>query len=341
MERRVADSGRQWGRQDDMEDDFLSRVRAREAAEREAATQRALRSRKRGGVYFGVIAAAVLLAAGALAYYSWLQRGSGADQSVEQETVVETRGLAEPVAEVAELPNPTPTETLAAAEAVQKVEEVAVQQGGLDTRLTAMEQRLAKLDLQAEAAAGNAARAEALLIAFATRRAIERGAPLGYLADQLRLRFGDARPNSVRIVIENAENPLTLDQLMARLEGLAPRLVNKPREEAGLRWLRRELGELFVVRRETSPSPQPTRRLDRARMFLESRRIEAAVAEVSNMPGANTNEAQQWIADANRYAAVQNALDLIETTAVLEPRELRDGAGNRVEQLSPVGASAQ
>ena len=34
--------------------------------------------------------------------------------------------------------------------------------------------------------------------------------------------------------------------------------------------------------------------------------------------------------------AMQQALDLIETAAVLEPRRLRDGAGNRIEQPSPV-----
>ena len=32
----------------------------------------------------------------------------------------------------------------------------------------------------------------------------------------------------------------------------------------------------------------------------------------------------------------ESALDLIETAAVLEPRRLRDGAGNRIEQASPV-----
>src|SRR5690606_34403984 len=77
---------------------------------------------------------------------------------------------------------------------------VAEQQGGLDQRIAAMEQRLARLDLQAAAAEGNAARAEGLLIAFAARRSIERGAQLGYLADQLQLRFGNAQPVAVRTV---------------------------------------------------------------------------------------------------------------------------------------------
>jgi hypothetical protein len=232
-------------------------------------------------------------------------------------------------------PTPTPTTTASAAigQTNEAVERVAEQQGGIDQRLAAAEQRLARLDIQAQAAAGNAARAEGLLIAFAARRAIEKGAELGFLADQLRLRFGDALPNAVRTIIANSRDPVTLDQLIARLEGIAPRLSEGSRDFS---WdlIRNELSQLFVVRRETTPSPQPERRLDRARLFLESGRVEAAIEEVSKLPGADN--AADWIADAQRFAATQQALDLIETSAVLEPRMLRDGVGNRIEQISPV-----
>ncbi|MFA7596984.1 MAG: hypothetical protein WCY92_11575 [Novosphingobium sp.] len=219
-------------------------------------------------------------------------------------------------------------------QAAQVVEKAAQQQGGFDQRLAALEQRLTRLDLQAQAASGNAARAEGLLIAFATRRALERGAPLGYLGDQLRLRFGDARPNAVRIIIEASRDPITLDQLVARLEGLSQDLTMAPKDEGVWPRIRRELDGLFVIRREASPSPAPRLRLERARMFLETGRVEAAVAEIRNMPGAA--RASSWIVEAERYAKVQSALELIETTAVLEPRKLRDGAGNQVEQLSPI-----
>jgi antitoxin (DNA-binding transcriptional repressor) of toxin-antitoxin stability system len=239
----------------------------------------------------------------------------------------------QPVASIAPAqPTPTPSATAskAAERAVARVEE---QQGGLDQRLAAAEQRLARLDLQAQAASGNAARAEGLLIAFATRRALEKGAELGFLADQLRLRFGDAMPNAVDTLISASRNPVTLDQLIARLEGLAPRLA-KPTEESGFARIRHEISQLFVIRSESAPSPQPQRRLDRARLFLESGRTEAAIAEVRALPGAEN--AAGWIRDAQRYAAVQKALDRIETSAVLEPRLLRDGGGHRIEQPSPV-----
>ena len=215
-----------------------------------------------------------------------------------------------------------------ASEAVNRVEE---QQGGIDQRLAAAEQRLARLDLQAQAAASNAARAEGLLIAFATRRAVERGAELGYLADQLRLRFGDQWPNAVATIIDFSRKPVRIDSLVARLEGLGPQL----RERASgpsLATFRREMSQLFVVRRESTPSPQPERRLERARWALEQGRYQTAIDEVRNMPGAD--KAQGWIADAERYRDVMRALETIETAAVLDQRGLRDGAGNPVRELA-------
>jgi hypothetical protein len=216
-------------------------------------------------------------------------------------------------------------------QAEQAVERVAEQQGGLDQRLAAAEQRLTQLDLQAQAAAGNAARAESLLIAFATRRAVEREGELGPLADQLRLRFGDQWPNAVGTIIEFSRKPIRPDELVARLEGLAPQLS---KSSQGPSWaaFRRELGQLFVVRRESTPSPQPQRRLERARWALEQGRYQAAIDEVKGMPGADKAEA--WIKDAERYKKAMDALEVIETAAVLDQRGLRDGAGNPVRQLN-------
>ena len=297
-------------------------------------------SRRKTGSSRGVWLAAGLAFAtgGALVGYSvWYGMGGNGDETVEAPATVEST---EPTSEVLETLAPTPSplaeviEPETVEEAAEAVAQVAEQQGGLDQRLAAAEQRLARLDLQAQAAAGNAARAEGLLIAFATRRAIERGAELGFLADQLRLRFGDNWPNAVRTVISFSRDPVTLDQLLARLEGLGPQLAEE-NEISSWEDIRREISEMFVIRRESTPSPQPQRRLDRARLFLESGRVDAAIAEVQNLPGAE--RAENWIADATRFRNAMEALDRLETAAVLEPRRLRDGAGNVVEQLSPVG----
>ena len=217
-------------------------------------------------------------------------------------------------------------------EAVEAVKSVAEQQGGIEQRLAAAEQRLARLDLQAEAAAGNAARAEGLLIAFAVRRLIERGDELGYLADQLRIRFGDERPNAVSTIINfsRREQPIRIDNLIARLEGLRGDLR---KNDSGPSWnaFTRELGALFVVRRQSTPSPQPARRLDRAKRALEQGRYQSAIDEIKQMPGAARAEA--WIADAEEFRRVMEALENIEKAAVLDQLGPRDGKGQPVSSI--------
>src|SRR6188508_324878 len=97
---------------------------------------------------------------------TWVLAGSPGLSSFELFTVKKEEAAPAPA-------RPTPTATLAQtvpAGAAEQIEEVAQQQGGLDQRVAAMEQRLSRLDMQTQAAAGNAARAEGLLVAFAVRR---------------------------------------------------------------------------------------------------------------------------------------------------------------------------
>jgi hypothetical protein len=206
--------------------------------------------------------------------------------------------------------------------------------GSLETRLALLEDRLSRLDLQAQAATGNAARAEGLLIAFAVRRTLDRGAPLGYLEDQLRLRFADAQPNAVQTLVDAAQRPATLDRLYGELTALTPRLTGGERSEGSWSKVKREVAGLFVIRRVSTPIFRPEDRIEHARLLLGSGRVAEAIAEVEQLPGAGA--ARAWVASARRYEAVQRALDLIETTAMLEPRRLRDGDGDAVEQLSPL-----
>jgi hypothetical protein len=203
-----------------------------------------------------------------------------------------------------------------------------------DARLAELERRLARLDIQAEAASGNAARAEGLLIAYAARRTLDRGAPLGYLEDQLRLRFADAQPNAVQTLIEAANAPVTLDTLYAQLEAIAPRLAGAPANEDNWARVKRELSGLFVVRQQSGASVEPEDRIAEAKLMLAAGKTSEAIAEIERLPGAR--EAQPWFAAARRYDGVQRALDLIETTAMLDPRRLKDAAGARVEQPSPL-----
>jgi len=204
----------------------------------------------------------------------------------------------------------------------------------VEARIALLEQRLAAIDTRADAASGNAARAEALLVAFAARRLIDRGQPLGYLEGQLQLRFGNAQPNAVQTLIDASRRPVTLDQLLAQFEAALPGLAAAPDNLDAWSRVKRELAGLVVIRNESTPSPAPTRRAERVRLLLASGRVTDAIAEVRRMPGASS--AADWIDLARRYGAAQQALDLIETTAMLEPARLVDGQGDRVEQPSPL-----
>jgi hypothetical protein len=230
-------------------------------------------------------------------------------------------------------PLPTPTAPQAAQEVAQRVDQMAEQTGGIDQRVAALEQRLTRLDLQTQAAEGNAARAEGMLIAFAARRALERGQPLGYLEDQLRLRFGESRPNAVATVIDAAAEPVSLDELLAQLNSLGSEVVQPPSQGGLLARMGYELSRLFSVRSDETPSPVADQRLDRARLYLENGRVERAIAEVRAMP--NAAAAAGWLERAERYSAAQRALESLEAASIADPRDLRDGAGQRVEQRGP------
>jgi hypothetical protein len=214
------------------------------------------------------------------------------------------------------------------------------QAGALETRLALLEDRMSRINAEAGAAEGNAARAEAMLISLAARRAIDRAEPLGVISDQLRLRFGDAQPHAVDTVIAFAAKPVTLDQLEARLDALTPELSDAPQTVPALTRVQRELENLFTIHRDAAPTVRPEDRLSRVKAMLGSGQIADAVDQVSRLPGAPA--ANNWIDDAKRYADAQQALDLIDTAALFDPH-LHDETGRAVGQptaVQPVPSAA-
>lgn len=205
----------------------------------------------------------------------------------------------------------------------------------LDVRVAELENRLSLINVQAQEASGNAGRAEGLLIAFAARRALDRASALGYLEGQLQLRFGTAQPNAVATIVRAARNPVTMDQLRAQLEEIGPSITSGRAADEGF-WdaLQREAGELFVVQQQGAVTQTPSQRLQRAQRYLEAGRVEAALAEIEQLPGRT--KAADWIARARLYAEARRALDIIESAAILEPRSLRDANGQPIEQPSPL-----
>lgn len=184
-------------------------------------------------------------------------------------------------------------------------------------RLGALEQRFGQIDSSSRVAVGGAERTEALVVAIAARRAIDRGVQLGFLENMLRQRFGAAQPRAVGAIIAAARQPVTLAQLQSELETLGTELTGAPPDQSWWGALRDELGSLIVVRSAETPSADPGQRLARAKRSLQAGEVAAAIAEVQRMPGRD--HGADWVARARRYALAHQALDLIETAALLEP----------------------
>ena len=210
-------------------------------------------------------------------------------------------------------------------------------QRALAVRVADLEDRLSRINVQAQAASGNAARAEGLLIAFAARRALDRGSPLGYIDPQLRLRFGDAQPKAVTTIVNASRQPVTLEELAAGLDDIGPSLTTGSSGAGFWNQFQRELSELFVIRRQGTPSPAPQQRLLRAKRYVETGNVDAAIAEIEKLTGIEKDEdASIWMEKARRYNEARRALDVIETAAILEPQQLRTAEGDRVDQPSPL-----
>lgn len=182
-------------------------------------------------------------------------------------------------------------------------------------RIATIEVRLAAIESQAMAAAGSAGRADAMLVAFAARRAIDRGVALGFLEPLLVQRFGARHQAAVATIVTASRDPVQLESLVAEYRALAPVLRGGASDEGWWEAFRRELGSIVSIRRADTPSPQPQARYDRALARLESGEVDLALAETMRLPGAAN--ANQWIGRARRYIAAHRALDEIESAALL------------------------
>jgi len=185
-------------------------------------------------------------------------------------------------------------------------------------RVNRLEERLALLDLQSRTAVGNADRAEGLLVAFAARRALDRGVALGYIETLLRQRFAATEPQAVATVLTVARQPVTVQSLQAEFQRIAPHLSGGGQEQGWWQAFKTEMAGLVTIRRENTPSTQPAERLRRAGQSLQSGDVEVALLEVLRLP--SHERAAKWIAEARRYVAARRALDRLESAALLEPR---------------------
>ena len=182
-------------------------------------------------------------------------------------------------------------------------------------RIAELEARLARVERSTQRVEGSAGRADALLVAFAARRAVDRGVALGFLEPLLVDRFSETHQRAVATIITGSHTPVQLNDLISEYRQLGPQLRSSAQEEGWWTQFKRELGSLVQVRRADRPSTQPDARYLRALSQLQDGEVDAALAETMRLPGAP--HAQDWIGRARRYVTVHRALDEVESAALL------------------------
>ena len=184
-----------------------------------------------------------------------------------------------------------------------------------DMRMAALEGRIARVENATARAEGSAGRADALVVAFAARRAIDRGVALGYLENLLAARFGALHPAAVATIVTASHQPVRLNDLISEYETLEPDLRRGGPQDSWWTNFKREMGSLVEVHRATRPALNAEARYDRALQRLSSGDVDQALAETMRLPGAA--RAGNWTTRARRYVAAHRALDEIESAALL------------------------
>ena len=182
-------------------------------------------------------------------------------------------------------------------------------------RIAELQDRLSRVENATQRAEGFAGRADALVVAFAARRAIDRGVALGYLENLLVDRFGAQHQQAVGTIIAASHQPVRLNDLIAQYETLGPDLRRGGPQDSWWTNFRRGFGSLVEVRRADRPAMNPDARYGRALQRLSSGDVDQALAETMRLPGAAN--APDWVAKARRYIAAHRALDEIESAALL------------------------
>jgi hypothetical protein len=182
-------------------------------------------------------------------------------------------------------------------------------------KIATLEQRVARVENATQRAEGFAGRADALVVAFAARRAIDRGVALGYLENLLVDRFGQQHPAAVATIITSSHQPVRLNDLIAEYETLGPDLRLGGPQDSWWTNFRRELGSLVEIHPADRPSANPDARYRRAAQRLSSGDVDQALSETMRLPGAA--RAGAWVGKARRYVTAHRALDEVESAALL------------------------
>lgn len=182
-------------------------------------------------------------------------------------------------------------------------------------RVAELESRIDSLQNATQRAEGFAGRADALVVAFAARRAVDRGVALGYLEPLLVERFAGQHRAAVATIITNSRQPVRLSELIEQYRTLGPDLRSGGPQDSWWTNFKRELGTLVEVHRAERPATNPEARYNRALQQLSAGDVDQALAETMRLPGAE--RASDWTNKARRYIGSHRALDEIEFAALL------------------------
>jgi Mitochondrial inner membrane protein len=203
----------------------------------------------------------------------------------------------------------------------------------LEDRIEALESRVSGIGGGGSGGAASS-RAEGLLIAFAARRAIDRGLALGYIEAALQQQFGGSQPRAVGIIIATARQPVTLDALKDGLTEVGPQLINAGPDKGWGERIQDSLSSLIIIRKAGAPSANPVDRLARAQRMIDAGRVDTALAEVARLPGAAAGA--NWMKDARRLVEAHRALDVLEAAAIMQP-----GKSEAPKTLPPISEPKQ
>jgi hypothetical protein len=184
-----------------------------------------------------------------------------------------------------------------------------------DPRIDDLENRVARVENATARAEGSAGRADALVIAFAARRAIDRGVALGFLENLLVARFGAQHQQAVATIITGSHQPVRLDDLTAEYDTLGADLRRGGPQDSWWTNFKRELGSMVELHSAAHPAANADARYVRAQQRLASGDVDQALAETMRLPGAS--RAGDWVNKARRYIMVHRALDEIESAALM------------------------
>ena len=218
-------------------------------------------------------------------------------------------GIASPTPSVA--PGTKPVQTNVAATPAPMEAPVKAE----DARITDLETRLSRVENATQRAEGSAGRADALVIAFAARRAIDRGVALGYLEKLLVQRFGPQHQAAVATIVTASHQPVLLNDLISEYETLGGDLRRGGPQDDWWTNFKREMGSLVEVHRADRPAANSEARYKQALQRLSTGDVDQALAETMRMPGAA--RAADWTGKARRYVVTHRALDEIESAALM------------------------